>query len=628
MSVSMTERAKGAILDRCITASREGKRKAFFNEANQILQFAARSHRDPENPDYDKEEYWGAKVTKTSEARQLIGNAIYQQNPAVAAEMKAADPAAKAEAETMVAYLTTAMRETNAERQRKRAVDQAVVYGRGVLHTVLDEDGRVTSRWFSVRDYLQDPDALCAEDVRYKGRRRYSQRSELMRRFPKAKEQIAALTEIGRTKGDSDAATAKKYGDEREWEHDPCDVIEWYTLYFRVGLHNFRGGLRKDSYKEPATSDAAIDGETPEEAELDDGAKRYVVARSGGTMVILDEGPWEIPFWRAKLWPFSPLDLVDDDDGDWPVSPLSPGLPWEKAISDITQRALAKTNFNLRDIVVILQNQGVKFSDQDIQRIVAGADVEVICPEAIAQDASIDKTLKHFQFEQISVEFERVLGLCERYYEKATGVSELIYSGQGSGQFRNAAAANMAAEAATSRVDEFRQRVELWAQDIARKEAWAARVLLDQEDIAKVVGPMKAQAWRTLLPPLEEHAAQLQAMEPDLAENTEMLAAVLAQDRQNGVEADEWKYEWNVTIVAGSTQRASPQKQTQLAEWLMNQPFSAALSAGQVPLAMSMLEVAMAAHQAPPELIEKVRMSMLPPAPPEAPAAAPAGPSQ
>lgn len=625
MSASMTERAKGRILDRCITAAREGKRKTFFAEANQILKYAARSYAEPDNPDYSKEEYWSAKVTKTSEARQLIGNAIYQQNPSVAAEMKSADPAAKAEADTMVSYLTTAMRETNAERQRKRAVDQAVVYGRGVLHTVLDEEGRVASRWFSVRDYLQDPDALCAEDVRYKGRRRYSQRSELMRRFPAAKEKIATLTEVGRTNGDS--VSAKRYGDEREWEHDPCDVVEWFTLYFRVGLHNFRGGLRKDNFGGHDVSDSAIDGASAaEEEELDDGAKRYVVARDGATMVILDEGPWEIPFWRAKLWPFSPIDLVDDDDGDWPVSLLSPGLPWEKAISDITQRALAKTNFNLRDIIVLLQNQGVKFSDEDIQKIVAGRDVEVVCPEAIAQDANIEKALHHFQFEQISVEFERVLALCERYYEKATGMSELLYSGQGDGQFRNAAAANLAAEAATSRIDEFRQRVELWAQDIARKESWAARVLLDREDIAKVVGPEKAQAWRQLLPPLEIHAKQLQETEPDLAANPELLAATLAAARQGGVAVDEWKYEWNTVIVAGSTQRSSPQKQVQLAEWLMNQPFSAALSAGQVPLALSMLEVAMAAHQAPPDLIEKVRMSMLPPAPPETPEGAMAPP--
>jgi len=596
--MSMNADATVRTLEWCLRSSRSGKREAFMQEGKRIMQFSQR-HTSPENPEYDKDEYWATKITKTAEARQLFGNAMYQQNPVVAAVMKATAPAANAEADVMVDYLTVSMKETHAEKQRKRAVDQAVTWGRGVVHTLLDAEDKVTSRWYPVKDHYQDPDALSADEVRWMGRWRYSLRSELTRKFPKKKAVIADLDTVSKTEGDANAINSgSNKGDERVFTHDPCDVVEWYVLYFKEGLHNFRGGLLKGSQESVAEPDTA----NPEDVELSNGAKRYVVALNGERMVLLDEGDWDIPFWRTNGWPMSTLDLIDDDEGVWPVSPLSAGLPWEIAINELTQRALAKSQFNLRDIIIVMQNSGIKMSDDDIDKLLNGRDVEVITPEAVAQDAQAKDAIHHFQFNQISQEFERLIQLCEHYFEKATGLNEILYTGQGGSQFRNAASANLAAEASTSRVDEFIQRVELWTAEMADKESFAARILLSQADIAKVVGEEKAQAWRQLAPPRALQAAQLIEELPILAENPELLERMLESLQQGTTTLDEWVYEWSVEIVPGSTIRPSVQKQQQLAEWMMNQPFAAAMGAGDRTLALSMLGFAFEAHNAAPEL--------------------------
>jgi len=601
MSSQMKRTAKESILNDCVSASRKGKREAFMREGNKIMQFSGR-HVGPDNPDYDKDEFWAAKITKTSEARQLFGNAIYQRNPTVSYEMKGASPAAELEAEATAKYLTTAMKETAADVQRKRAVDQAVTWGRGCVHTVLDRQGRVTSRWYPVKDHFEDPDAICAEDVRWKGRRRYSQRSELMRQFPDAKDRISKLSSVG--KADPSTNSNKTTGDERYFHHDPCDSIEWMVCYFRVGLHNFKSALQKDKFQDND------DQECPEEKDLDNGAKRYVLALNGDRYTLIDEGDWEIPFWQYGHWPMSVLDLLDDDEGDWPTSPLLPGIPWESAINELTQKALAKSQFNLRDIIIIMQNHNVKFTDDDMNRIIAGNDVEVITPEGTSQDASVKDAIEHFQFNQISPEFERLIQLCEHYFEKATGLNEIMYSGTGGAQFRNAAAANLAATASTSRIDQFRDRTDAWAGELADKESFAARVLLDQDDIAKVTGPGPAQNWRQLAPPLELHRNMILEEMPMLAEDSAMLEQVLMGLRQNTVTLDEWAYEWNMSIIPGSTLRPSVQKQQTVAAALMNQPFAAAMGAQNLPLAMSMLAYSLKVNDADPEIIQQMELAV------------------
>lgn len=609
----LTSDAKARIIAACIDGSRSGFRKAFMHDGNEVMKFAER-HAGPENPEYEKEAYWGAKVTKTSEARQLFGNAIYQLNPSVGKFMKSIDPAAEAEADAFIAYQKQSLRESNGELHRKRAVDQSIVWGRGVVHTLLDEHGRTVSKFFPVKDFFQDPDALSADQVRWQGRRRYSQRSELQRRYPKKKNTIAKLTAIGKTVTDAtNGKKANQYGDERAWSHDPCDMIEYYVCYFKVGLHNFKNGVRKDAYSKFDPKDIM-----PENAEVDNSAKRYVIAYGADNRaVILDEGAWDIPFWKDGSFPFSKLDLKNDDEGDWPLSILSAGMPWQRAITEITQRALAKTEFNMRDIIVILRNENVKFTDADIRKITHGNDVEVITPEALSQDADINKALKHFQFNQISSEFERTIQLCEHYFEKATGLNEIIYSGQGGSQFRNAAAANLAASASTSRIDAFRDTVEAWTAEITRKEAIASRALLDQEDIAKIIGPAKAQYWRRLVPPMEVLQEQLIAEMPELAMNPELMQQMIAAVMQGGVVFDEWLHEWSVEIVPGSAIRPSLQKQEQLAEWLMNQPFAAAMNAGKTDLAAELMAVAMEAHKVDPRIIQRVREAFTQPVMPQ-----------
>jgi len=89
-----------------------------------------------------------------------------------------------------------------------------------------------------------------------------------------------------------------------------------------------------------------------------------------------------------------------------------------------------------------------------------------------------------------------------------------------------------------------------------------------------------------------------------------MLEQVLMGLRQNTVTLDEWAYEWNMSIIPGSTLRPSVQKQQAVAAALMNQPFAAAMGAQNLPLAMSMLAYSLKVNDADPEIIQQMELAV------------------
>jgi len=596
--VSIKDESKSHIIYRLLKNSMDARR-VMIREGRELAQFTSR-RRGPENTQHDKIDFWAAKVARTDEAIEIFGPYLYQQSPTrVVTAEEGATPEALAEIPCTEKLLNKGQRLTKANWHNKKSVRSGIQWGRGILKTGLSRAGCAASKSLHVTDYLEDPDATCPEDVSWAAGRRFVKRSKLKRQMPKMAAQINNLTKYADLSSDVESADTNASGkfddgsqsrngsneltNEQRFYHTPEDLIEVYDVYMTVGLANFKGGTSMDNIENADGTRSDLNGDENKNVKIDNSPKKYTVAWQGGKAILLRESEWEIPFWRINEFPFSKLEFVEDDELMTPKSPLYPGIGWQYAINDLTQLALSKSRFNLRDIFVILRKYGITVEQDEWLKIVDGDDQEVINISADDPKAKLDDIYQQVQPTPISSEFERILGLCLENYQRATGLYDILYTGQTATQSRSASESKIRQQRSLSRIEEMRFRVEEWADNVSAKEAFTNRFLLDREDVSKIVGEELGSLWRDLLPPLEEHTKQVygQFVEqyPNLDMNNPQVVKIIQQtvmmQRAQGVTFDEWVNQYSFNIVSDSMRRKDRDEQISLSDTLMNQTLSA-----------------------------------------------------
>ena len=94
----------------------------------------------------------------------------------------------------------------------------------------------------------------------------------------------------------------------------------------------------------------------------------------------------------------------------------------------------------------------------------------------------------------VTEDMYKIIAEVTNLFDRRVGLTELIY-GMTRNQFRSAAEANVKAEQISVRPDDYANTLEDALSDVARKEALAARWLIEPQDVAPLMGPMAAQAW-------------------------------------------------------------------------------------------------------------------------------------
>lgn len=618
---------KQSVLYRLMENSRRA-RSIFMKEGRELQKFTSR-RTGPGNSEYAKEEFWNAKVARTDEAVEIFGPYLYQQPPArtVSLEEGAAEGAI-AEKPAVEKLLNQGQQKTKANYHNKKVVRSAVAWGRGVIKTGLSKKGYPSSKWLHVSDYLEDPDATIPEDVKWKAGRRLVKRFLLREQIPKRVMEINSLTKYSNTASDNDVEVPEtqtgKFGDEgidngnqngnvidnQRFYHEPMDLIEVWDIYMLVGLANFKGGQSLSNLD-------LNDDDKKKNAKVNNSPKKYTVAWQGGNVVLLRESDWEIPFWRTDDFPFSNLDLVEDDELLQPKSPLLPGLGWQRAMNDIVQLALAKSSFNLRDIFFLLRRAGVEIEANAEDKILNGGDQEIITVNADDPNVTIKDIFQQAQPEPMSQEFDRIMAILREQYQRATGLYDILFTGQTATQARSAKESSLREQRSLSRIEEMRLRVEEWSTTVAEKEAFTARFMLDRQDVIKLIGPKLGSLWRDLLPPVEIHLQEMQQeilqQIPDLDPNDPRIRQVIEQrvmlERQQGVTFDEWINEYSFTIVGDSMRRKDRNQQISLADTLMNQTLSAVAGIGtpqSMQVVAGIIKFSMDANGADGELLDIV----------------------
>jgi len=405
----------------------------------------------------------------------------------------------------MERYLNYTPNELDLKTHSRRVVDEAIIKGMGVWWTELvtlpgSGVNIVGSFADSVDNFTMDPDATEIEDILWCARRCVHPIDVVARQYGLDRDQLKGHLEGAKPidrEADDQIFTDEDYPYKGRRVGKSNELVTYWKIWSKTGL----GDRLKDA---PAELRGAFDSV---------GDNCYIVVCEGIPFPLnmppstLEEQvdpatgvppglfravQWPIPFWaEANGWPFVHLDFHRKPGYIWPLSHIKPGIGELRfinfALSFIAQRVATSCETLL----------GVsKAADQDIKdQILAQSErgfkvVEI--SETLGR--SVNDLISVFQLPEVSPELWKIVQAVTDMFDKRVGLTELAYA-MTSSQIRSATEATVKAEQLSVRPDDMANRLEDSMGLLARREAFAARWLLEPQDVEPILGPLGAAAW-------------------------------------------------------------------------------------------------------------------------------------
>lgn len=431
------------------------------------------------SPDYDFEyqtlpttSFFLAKYALTAEAIQVMGPYLYQSNPSVkAVATDNATPQGAARGEVTADYINEAGRLCDSYTPGRDAINDFLVYGRGVLWTGLHPQNKaVYSGRENPIDILVDPEARNWPEVKWVARRRIRPKDDVIAENPEAADAIKALPKAAIRETDS-------LLDYERRDHGSQMVVYWEFLCL-TGLHHYHGGNE--------LKNAGFTDDTP---------KCYLVGQNGEFLTMKD---WDIPFHKSDhwKWPLCPLDGFALPDTLLPQSPLAVGLGFQRACNWIVTLMLGKYRYTSRLVFALASQNGQGLDAQDKDRVLIGNEIEAIEIQINGETKNVRDFIQEFQWNNDWLEPSiALLDKLRDLYGKATGLYDVLYSGDTEKVDRSAAASQIRDRNSRSRIESLRDSVLKWQTLKCQQEAFAARFTQSRDDIAAMIGQQAAQNW-------------------------------------------------------------------------------------------------------------------------------------
>nr|MBA2707349.1 hypothetical protein [Gemmatimonadaceae bacterium] len=344
------------------------------------------------------------------------------------------------------------------------------------------DSGLIHSPFDSIRNLLVDPNANSWDDVQGVARRRTMPKWQAKKLMPKYADAIQNIAPSSRRESDIDS----KY----DWEKSDTAVecITFYEIWFKVGVHNFAGG------------DALVKDQQSKDQNYapDDAPKKYFIHETG---MFLGVDNWEVPFFMRGMWPCEVVGYYGNPDSIWNVSPLEPGLGYQRAMNWIVTLLIGKYRYTSKTLLAIKKQNGQGLKDGDLDKILIGGDIDAIQIDIKGEKKSIKDFIERFDYGSDFIGAGlMLLDAIERKFEMATGMYGVLYSGEGSAQSRSARDAEMKDKNSHTRIQDMQSEVAAWERRIAKKEDFASSFLVKREDLIPLLGEEAAQAWGYLVP--------------------------------------------------------------------------------------------------------------------------------
>ncbi len=410
-------------------------------------------------------------VPKVAQMRNSLGPRLYVTKPVRTVNPMTQDGVMLGLSKALASYLNYTPRESKLVKHIRKAIDEALLRGRGILETVWDPKLEIiTSKHLSSLDLVFDPDFDCIEDAEWIAIRRREPYWRVKRRI-KEKWRLKGLKKrAGETDEEADHAKIEEiYGDQRGENGNVPEttrIIEVWTVLSRMGIGprgiDFPSDRMKDN-EDFVRLEIVVDHQYP-----------------------LFEGEWEIPYYLDNDWPIATVDFVETLDSPWPQSIMGQVLSLQKGVDLLT--SLRLTSCKNRDRVLIAGD--AKMEREVQERIRGGSAAEYLSIELKSPADRISDKIFPIQLGTGSPESAPERQFMLDQMESTTGVTPMLTGGMDEGaKDRSATASQIKSDATGARVTDLKQKVEEVLTDAARHEAISIRLYLDEEDVSKFVKP-------------------------------------------------------------------------------------------------------------------------------------------
>lgn len=485
---------------------------------------------------YFSEDSFGAKgfptfrvcVNKVFESVALFGPALYHKNPNIqvtaklppeltpedlgisqdvppemmqAIQAKLQEQSLKHTIDKTIAkllqhYLNWLQLESDKKTQSRRAINESIVKGMGILWTEMYQPPNSKMRYprsvyVSCDDIVKDPDARYREEVQWIARRCVHPVNLVEEKYGFKKGELRGTMQSIKSQGTARSKNDKKNG---KIDSKSFDLIEYWEIYSKNGI-----GQNIKTHKEDKRDDGV---------KLSDyGQYCYLVVCDGMPFPLnikdQDADPstaamWPIPFWEDEGcnngWPCTELGYYESPDHIWPIPLIKPAIGEIRFVNWCFSFLADKVAVSCKNYLAVAKQAMEEFRQQSAGQYGPFAILEL----SHNSGEDINKIITWLQPPPFDENIWKMLSEVLELIDKRTGLTELIYGLSGR-QMRSAEEARVKNENTTIRPDDMASRVEDWLSDVAMKEMEAAVWSLDEEDYVPVVGSFGTEVLKSTL---------------------------------------------------------------------------------------------------------------------------------
>lgn len=202
---------------------------------------------------------------------------------------------------------------------------------------------------------------------------------------------------------------------------------------------------------------------------------------------------WPIPFYADHFgWPFTPLWFHWKPGYSYPISHIRPAIGELRLLNWAMSFAATRLATSCETMIAVQKAADQSIKDQILAPSEGGFKIVEIS-ELLGR--GIEDIMSVFQMPQVTKDLWEVISAVSDLFAHRTGLSELVY-GYSRSAFRSASEAQIKNENVSVRPDNMANQLEDAMSLLARREALAARWLLEPEDLLPVLGPIGSIAWK------------------------------------------------------------------------------------------------------------------------------------
>lgn len=409
----------------------------------------------------------------------------------------------KSVAKLLESYLNWTPQELDLKRQARKVVTEAMIKGAGCFWTEMTIiEGSPTdpnrqpirmigSYYDTVDNLLIDPDFDNADDMLWCARKCVRPLLEVAETYGIPPEDLRKHIEKGEGTLDREPKGRKKI------EHTN-ELVTFYKVWSKTGA----GDRFKDSPKESRgvfdslgryvylvvcegvpyplnVPPSVLEEEVPEGSEI----PQDLIARTA----------WPIPFYAdPQGWPFTMLAFHWKPGYAWPISHIRPAIGELRLLNWCMSFLATRIATSCETMVAVQKAADQTIKDQILAASEGGFKI-VELSELLGR--RIEDVMSVFQFPQVTKDLWDIISAVADMFAQRTGLSDLVY-GYTRSMFRSAAEAQIKNENISVRPDNMANELEDCMSQLARREALAARWLLEAKDTVPVLGALGGAAWQ------------------------------------------------------------------------------------------------------------------------------------